>query len=302
MTTWTWMQRALLVVPTALLGGCATGPQGTAPVERSIAAYSAQLTASDAPLVSVVVPNGARLEGRIECAEWIVPEGITAVVVGDLEVVAERAIHVRGTLIVADKHSAPLSREELIAAWEAERSKRAPSYGVPRGSLPRDLGASPQLRGHTVALEAGSEVRVSGEIRGGAGVSPRSWPEELAFGLPGGRGSAVVLVAPFVATSGVVRSGAGGDAAIGGDGGSGGDVWIYDGDAPRSGDAVATGGPGRLVMGAGGRGAAARAPALNSHPLPPGRGGSGGSSHLLGHEKWMGVDEWHWALLEPRHQ
>lgn len=281
------------------LAGCAT------PVVRQTNAPSplAVVSAAGPAESAYVVRDGERLAGSARCANWILPEGVEAVVVGDFEVQATGRIELRGTLRVADNVGTPMDREAIVREWSRFLRAHPPADGRSPDRPPGDLSATPPLRGHALVLEADGLVWVAGELHGGHGVSPADWPTELAVGLPGGQGSPIVLVGERVQIDGRVVGGTGGVAGPGGDGGKGGDVVVFEAnveaDARRAG-AIRLAAHGEIRTGAGGQGATTP-PGILIQGFPrTGSSGAPGSVERRDRSEWTGLHRWLWDRMETR--
>ncbi|HKX45412.1 MAG TPA: hypothetical protein VJP77_01805 [Planctomycetota bacterium] len=147
----------------------------------------------------VVLADGQVISGRIEARRITVPEGATVRYEGDTTLHAEW-ICVHGTLVGDSPYA----------------------DGPPRGVGPDDLDFAPG----TLRLEATREIHISPRAvwLGGDAPDMYGWSEAF-YGVDAADGGSLELLAPSILDDGQLTAGDGGDAAPGGDGGTGGGVF-----------------------------------------------------------------------------
>lgn len=169
----------------------------------------------------LVLGSGDTLEGDLVVASLTVPAGVTALVTGDLHLVALGDIRVLGTLQVVDR---PQDSTEVLA-------------------------------GHSLFLTALGDLVLEGSVLGGAGSSPLGLGLEAAVGIGGGAGSSITLVADGLLDDGQVVAGPGGASGPLVKGGTGGSVRVF---AKRRLESSDPDPAARIVGGAGGAAGPAR--------------------------------------------
>ncbi|HPF14523.1 MAG: hypothetical protein H6830_06500 [Planctomycetes bacterium] len=198
------------------------------------------------------------LEGRVELDSFWVPLDETVWVTGDLELHCSGPLCIEGTLRVAPDR-----------------------YG------------SDGYDGPDLWLSSDTRLVIPGQVLGGPGAPAfegAASPVNMTW--VGGDGSDVYLVAPEIALDGLVRAGDGGSSGPNALGGRGGSVDVR-GECYRIGRELRTDADGMpltqgLVAGAGG----AHLGASQTHALPAGAGGPGGSVYEMPYGDPVETVEW----------